>query len=116
MSTGAVVRRAVLFSALEQIAKHHASRDLLVDATKTKVDLSIKGQAVVPRRRWTSIAAPMISRDSSLSSIVFLSLNTKFLRRFSLCPLCLRVSVFPILIILMFDHGALPDMQARFDP
>lgn len=43
MSTAATVRRAVLFSALEQIAKHHTSRDLLVDDSKTKVDLTIKG-------------------------------------------------------------------------
>lgn len=44
MSTAATVRRAVLFAALEQIAKHHTSRDLLVDDSKTKVDLTIKGQ------------------------------------------------------------------------
>ena len=39
----ALVRRAVLFAALEQIAKHHASRDLLVDDSKAKVDLTING-------------------------------------------------------------------------
>lgn len=50
MSTAATVRRAVLFSALEQIAKHHTSRDVPVDDSKTKVDLTIKGQAVVPNR------------------------------------------------------------------
>lgn len=43
MSTAAVVRRAVLFAALEQIAKNNTSRDLLVDDSKTKVDLTIKG-------------------------------------------------------------------------
>ena len=44
MSTAATVRRAVLFAALEQIAKHHTSRDILVDDSKSKVDLTIKGQ------------------------------------------------------------------------
>lgn len=50
MSTAATVRRAILFSALEQIAKHHASRDLSVDVSKTNVEMAIKGFAGVPRR------------------------------------------------------------------
>lgn len=50
MSTAANVRRAVLFSALKQIAKHHTSRDVLVVASKTNVEMAIKGFAGVPRR------------------------------------------------------------------
>jgi hypothetical protein len=83
MSTAATVRRAVLFAALEQIAKHHTSRDLLVDDSKTKVDLSIKGhvktfevkeafsgQLIVgpPSTRSTSVACDQVELLAVLAS------------------------------------------------